>query len=104
MFLKKEGGSVSFYYLCTADKISTIGVHIYIYIYWSPQECETLKVYQPFSEDCKVENVLDRNNKLKKIIIIYEKAVAQVVRAAQGLLKGEIILDYTRVQQALGTE
>lgn len=30
--------------------------------------------------------------------------MAQVVRAAQGLLKGEIILDYTRVQQALGSE
>lgn len=34
------------------------------------------------------------------IIIIYEQAV----RSAQGLLKGEMILDYTRVQQALETQ
>lgn len=33
-----------------------------------------------------------------------QTAVVQVVRAAQGLLKGEIILDYMSVEQALRIE
>ncbi len=47
------------------------------------------------------KSVLDKDIKLK---IINEKAVVQVIRAAQGLSKGEIILDYMSVEQALRIE
>lgn len=43
----------------------------------------------------------DCNEKKKKY---NQTAVVQVVRAAQGLLKGEIILDYMSVEQALRIE
>ena len=47
------------------------------------------------------KSVPDKNISLK---IINEKAAVQVIRTSQGLFKGEIILDYMSVEQALRIE